>query len=324
MPPLIEARDLVKSFPVTGRLMMREIGRVHAVDGVSFTIREGECFGLVGETGCGKTTVGKLLLRLVEPDGGDVIFRDRSILELGRLEMRRLRKEMQVVFQDPYSSLNPRMSVGQIIGEPIRTHHLATGIQREQRVLELLNRVGLKEEHVKRYPHEFSGGQRQRIAIARALASDPCFIVLDEPTSSLDVSVQAQILNDLRRLQKELNLTYLLISHNLAVVNHLCNRTAVMYLGKIVEVGPTREVYETPLHPYSSALLSSNPIPDPEAKTHRVLLEGDVPSPINPPSGCRFHPRCSRASSRCSRDEPEITGTGEHQVLCHNVLSSKD
>jgi len=320
MSPLIEARELVKSFPITSGLMMKETSRVRAVDGVSFVIQEGECFGLVGETGCGKTTVGKLLLRLIEPTAGDVIFRGQSILELNKYEMRRLRKEMQIVFQDPYSSLNPRMSVWQIISEPINTHHLATGIEQERRVLELLKRVGLEQEHVKRYPHEFSGGQRQRIAIARALASEPPFIVLDEPTSALDVSVQAQILNDLRRLQRELGITYLFISHNLAVVNHLCDRTAVMYLGKIVEAGPTREVYETPLHPYTLALLVANPIPDPEAKTNRILLEGDVPSSINPPRGCRFHPRCSRASLECRDEEPRIVSTGEHQVACHNVL----
>jgi oligopeptide transport system ATP-binding protein len=315
---LLEVRNLVKHFPVTkGFLFQRQTGVVRAVDGVSFTVREGETLGLVGESGCGKTTLGRVILRLLEPTGGEVVFQGRNIFQLSREELRRLRRDMQIIFQDPYSSLNPRMTVGDIVGEPLEIHRLARGREKIRRVQELLEIVGLSPYHINRYPHEFSGGQRQRIGIARALAVNPKFIICDEPVSALDVSIQAQIINLLQELQREFRLTYLFIAHDLSVVKHISDRIAVMYLGKIVELAPADELFENPQHPYTEALLSAVPIPDPEIRRERILLPGDVPSPVNPPSGCRFHTRCMYAVERCSVEEPRLEEVAPgHWVAC--------
>jgi len=316
--PLVEVRDLVKHFPVAGGLFGRGRRAVRAVDGVSLTIRAGETLGLVGESGCGKSTLGRLVLRLIEPTAGDVRFEDRSLLRLSARELRAMRRRMQIVFQDPYGSLNPRMRVASIVGEGLAIHRIGTGAERERRVQELLELVGLPAEAARRYPHEFSGGQRQRIGIARALAVEPRFIVADEAVSALDVSIQAQILNLLADLKRRLGLTLLFISHDLRVVEHLSDRVAIMYLGRIVEVGPRDEVYGNPRHPYTRALLSAVPVPDPRRRTERVALPGDPPSPLAPPPGCPFHPRCPYAEPRCHETMPSLElGRKGHAVACH-------
>ena len=315
---LIEIKNLKLYFPIKEGVFGRSVNQVKAVDGVSFYIRKGETLGLVGESGCGKTTVGRAILRLVEPTEGEVFFENENILQYKRMEMRMLRQNMQIVFQDPNSALNPRMLVKDIVGEPLVINGWKKGAKLDQKIAEILQAVGMGPHHSYRYPHEFSGGQRQRICMARALVLTPKFIVLDEPTSSLDVSVQSQILNKLQDLQKEFGLTYLFISHNLIVVKYLSSRVAVMYLGKIVELAKTDELFATPLHPYTQALLSAIAIPDPHAKRTRIILEGDVPTPIDPPSGCRFHTRCRYRMDVCEKIDPEFKDIGgEHFVACH-------
>jgi len=311
----VEVRDLVKHFPIEGS---DEV--VRAVDGVSFAVFRGETMGLVGESGCGKSTVGRCLLRLIEPTAGKVSFEGRVVLSMGKTELRELRREMQIVFQDPYASLNPRMKVGDIVGEPLVIHRIGTKSERRGRVADLLRRVGLDPAYSKRYPHEFSGGQRQRIGVARTLALNPKLIVADEPVSALDVSVQAQVVNLLQDLQAEFGLTYLFISHGLAVVEHISTRVAVMYLGRIVEIASAVELYAHPLHPYTQALLSAIPVPDPKHRRNRVVLQGDVPTPINPPSGCRFRTRCPIAIAECSQIDPELREISPgHSVACIRV-----
>jgi oligopeptide/dipeptide ABC transporter ATP-binding protein len=299
--PLLDVRHLVKYFPVENSDDL-----VQAVDDVSFVINAGETLGLVGESGCGKSTVGRCLLRLLEPTSGDVYFEDRNVVDLPAGEMRALRSQMQIIFQDPYSSLNPRLNISSIISEPLKIHGINDKAERAARVADLMQKVGLDPKYANRYPHEFSGGQRQRIGIARALALNPKFIVCDEPVSALDVSVQAQVVNLLQDIQDEFGLTYLFISHGLAVVEHISDRVAVMYLGKIVEICGARELYEQPLHPYTKALLSAIPVPDPKRKRERIVLTGDVPTPIHPPSGCRFRTRCPLAIDECARVVPEL------------------
>lgn len=314
---VIEVKNLVKHFPITGGFLKRTVGHVHAVDDISFFINAGETLGLVGESGCGKTTTGRVILRLLEPTGGEVLFEGTNIFELESRSLRDLRKEMQIIFQDPYASLNPRQSVGDIIGKGLAAHGLFKN-NREQRIGELLSIVGLSPRYINRYPHEFSGGQRQRIGIARALALEPKLIVCDEAVSALDVSIQAQIINLMQDLQEEFSLTYLFIAHDLSIVKHVSDRIAVMYLGKIVEVAQKEELYSRPLHPYTQALLSAIPIPDPEIKAERTILQGDVPSPADPPSGCRFHTRCPRRMDVCSQREPEqLEIEPGHYVSCH-------
>jgi len=318
---LLSVRNLKMHFPITqGIIMQRQVGSVKAVDDISFDISEGETLGLVGESGCGKSTTGRAILQLYKPTAGEVHFDGRDLVKLGGGDMRRMRRQVQMIFQDPYASLNPRMTVGSIIGEPLEIHSLAKGREKTERVQELLRTVGLNPYFANRYPHEFSGGQRQRIGIARALAVDPKFIVCDEPISALDVSIQAQIINLLEELQERLNLTYLFIAHDLAVVRHISDRVAVMYVGKIVEVTDRNTIFDQPMHPYTRALLSAIPIPDPvlEKRRTRMILVGDVPSPVNPPSGCRFNPRCPYAEDNCRTDEPPLAEVVPgHYVACH-------
>jgi oligopeptide/dipeptide ABC transporter ATP-binding protein len=315
---LLEAENLVKHYPILGGVFLKEVASVKALDGVNLTIHQGETLGLVGESGCGKTTFGRAILRLEEPTAGAVRYRGENILTYDATRIRRLRRQMQIIFQDPFSSLNPRKTVSQIVGEPLLIHGIKDRGEREQRVSELLEVVGLSREQMGRYPHMFSGGQRQRIGVARALALKPELIVCDEAVSALDVSIQAQVLNLLRELQADFGLTYLFISHDLHVVEHISDRVAVMYLGKLAEIASSQKVYRTPLHPYTQALLSASPMPDPRRRRHRIILKGDVPSPIEPPPGCRFHPRCLYAQDICSQEVPALREIrDEHRAACH-------
>jgi oligopeptide transport system ATP-binding protein len=318
--PLLQVKNLVKHFPVKGGLLQREVGKVHAVDGLSFDLTAGETLGVVGESGCGKSTMGRCLLRLIEPTSGEVWFEGKNVTAMGKNDLRAMARDMQIIFQDPYASLNPRMTVAAIIGEALTIHKLAPTKEAYQaRIVELLETVGLSADHMRRYPHEFSGGQRQRIGIARALAVNPKLVVCDEAVSALDVSIQAQVINLLEDLQEQFGLTYIFIAHDLSVVEHISDRVAVMYLGRIVEIAPARDLYITPRHPYTEALLSAVPIPDPTVKRKRVMLQGDVPSPINPPTGCHFHTRCPKAQHpRCSTEKPQLQQAADgHWVSCH-------
>lgn len=315
---LLEVDNLKKHFPITGGVFGREIGEIKAVDGISFTLKKGETLGLVGESGCGKSTTGRMLLRLIEPTEGTVTFEDYNLTEASKEQMRKRRKDMQMVFQDPYASLNPRHTVGKIIEEPLKVHGMKDSKERKQKVRELLETVGLSTYHEKRYPHQFSGGQRQRIGIARALAVQPKLIVADEPVSALDVSIQSQVLNLLKDLQEDFDLTYVFIAHDLSVVRQISDRVGVMYLGRLVELADSAELYDNPKHPYTQALLSAVPIPDPDHESDRVILEGDVPSPADPPKGCPFHTRCPVAMDVCKTVKPEFReDASNHYVACH-------
>jgi len=316
---LLSVKQLKKHFAVSGGILKRTVDRVHAVDGVSFDIGKGETLGLVGESGCGKSTTGRCILRLIEPSAGEVWFQGTDVTRMGHDALRSLRRDMQIIFQDPYASLNPRLTVGAIVGEALQIHGLAKSRKAmEERVVELLETVGLQPDHLGRFPHEFSGGQRQRIGIARALAVEPKLVICDEPVSALDVSIQAQVINLLEDLQEKFGLTYLFIAHDLSVVEHISDRVAVMYLGRVVEIAPSRALYDTPLHPYTEALLSAVPIPDPTVKRKRIMLQGDVPNPIRPPSGCHFHTRCPIAKPDCSQRDPELLEKRPgHWVACH-------
>jgi oligopeptide/dipeptide ABC transporter ATP-binding protein len=314
---LVVVKDLVKYFPIKGGILQRVQAWVRAVDGISFTIKKGETLGLVGESGCGKTTVGRTILRLIPATSGEVLFEGRDVLALKKGELKELRRDMQIIFQDPFSSLDPRMPIGESIGEGLLVHKMADRTKRHREVIEALVRVQMRADHARRFPHEFSGGQRQRIGIARALIMNPKFIVCDEPVSALDVSVQSQVLNILMDLQEDLDLTYLFIAHNLSVVEHISTRVAVMYVGKMAELCEREEFFRKPLHPYAQALMSAVPVPDPTHKRDRIILKGDVPSPLNPPTGCRFHPRCPVAIERCSEEEPPFKDYGAgHFVAC--------
>jgi oligopeptide transport system ATP-binding protein len=317
--PLLQVSDLTKAFPIRGGLLKRQIGSVRAVDGVNFHINPSETFGLVGESGCGKSTTGRCVLRLIEPSSGEIRFEGRDVRALSGENLRAIRRDIQIIFQDPYASLNPRMTIGDIIGEALTIHKLAkTRQQFEERIVHLLETVGLQAGHMSRYPHEFSGGQRQRIGIARALAVEPKLIICDEPVSALDVSIQAQVINLLEDLQEKFGIAYLFVAHDLSVVEHISKRVAVMYLGRIVETAPSRQLYASPKHPYTEALLSAVPIPDPSVKRKRIRLKGEVPSPINPPSGCHFHTRCPLAQDICSRETPPLKESAPGQfVACH-------
>jgi peptide/nickel transport system ATP-binding protein/oligopeptide transport system ATP-binding protein len=323
--PLVEVRDVVKHFPIRGGILQRTVGLVQAVDRVSFEVRRGETLGLVGESGCGKTTVGRLVLRLIEPTSGSIRFEGEDITALRGADLKRIRREMQIIFQDPYASLDPRTPIGDSIGEGLRIHRIGTPPERREKVRRIMDMVGLAPYHARRYPHEFSGGQRQRIGIARALVLEPKLVVCDEPVSALDVSIQAQVLNLLKSLQRELDLTYVFIAHNMGVVEHISDRVAVMYLGKIVEVAERIEMFRDPEHPYTQALMSAIPIPNPEQRRQRVILKGDVPSPVNPPRGCRFNPRCQLRAELgspdiCWQQEPLLVRAGEgadHLAACH-------
>ena len=318
MEALLTVDDLKVHFPIKKGLLSRTVGYVYAVDGVSLTLRKGETIGLVGESGCGKTTTGMAILRLIEPTAGKVTFQGMKVFQMSKSQLRGLRKEMQIIFQDPYSSLNPRMTVNQILSDPMEIHGVYQGRERKDRIAYLLEKVGLTPEQGRRYPHEFSGGQRQRIGIARALTLNPQLIIGDEPVSALDVSIQAQIMNLLIDLQEEFQLSYIIIAHDLAVVEYICDRIAVMYLGKIVETASYRDLYINPQHPYTQALLTAVPVPDPRAAREKSILKGDVPSPINPPSGCYFHPRCAHRMEGCDQGEPALKNIGgEHYVACY-------
>jgi oligopeptide transport system ATP-binding protein len=322
---LVKIRNLKKHFPIMRGVMRRQVGAVQAVDGVTFDIYKGETLGLVGESGCGKSTTGRAILQLLEPTAGTVHYEEKELTALNKSDLRKARRDMQMIFQDPYASLNPRMTVGNIVGEPLQIHNIGSNKSRKQRTQELLGLVGLNPYFINRYPHEFSGGQRQRIGIARALATNPAFIVADEPISALDVSIQAQVVNLLDDLKVDLGLTYLFIAHDLSMVRYISDRVAVMYLGRIVELSNRDEVFDHPLHPYTQALLSAIPLPDPdkEDKRQRLILEGDVPSPADPPKACRFHPRCSYATDICSEIDPEFIDMGNeetpHWVACHHA-----
>ena len=314
---LVEVNNLVKYFPVRAGLLQRVVNNVKAVDDVSFFVKKGETLGLVGESGCGKTTVGRTMLRLIEPTSGDVKFDGKDVFSLAPKEMKIVRRDMQIIFQDPYASLDPRVPIGESIMEGLHIHRIGTPRERVDVMMETIKKVGLEEYHVRRYPHEFSGGQRQRIGIARALALHPRFIICDEPVSALDVSIQSQVLNILKDLQEEFGLTYLFIAHNLSVVEHVSDRVAVMYLGKMVEMTTREELFRNPLHPYTKALMSAIPVPNPRLKRQRTILTGDVPSPLNPPKGCRFHPRCPVAIEKCSQEEPAFReAMPDHWVAC--------
>jgi oligopeptide transport system ATP-binding protein len=316
--PLLEVKDLKKYFPIKGGFFSKTVGYVYAVDGVSFYLRKGESLGLVGESGCGKSTTARTVLRLIEPTEGKIFFEGRDICQIDRQEMRLVRRNMQIVFQDPYASLDPRRTVEQIVGEPLDVFSIATKRERRERVAYLLEKVGLSPDHARRYPHEFSGGQRQRIGIARALALNPKLIIGDEPVSALDVSIQAQVINLLEDIQKEFGLSYIIIAHDLAVVEHICDRIAVMYLGRIVELASDKDLYTSPVHPYTVALLSAVPVPDPTVSKKRIIIEGDVPSPVLPPQGCHFHTRCPRTTEECQTVVPKLVDIGnEHFVACH-------
>ena len=322
--PLLEIRSLKKYFPIKKGILQREVARVHAVDDMTLTVQRGETLGLVGESGCGKSTLGRCIVRLLDPTAGDILFEGQSIARLKPGRLRPLRRQLQMIFQDPYASLNPRKRVGTIISDPLRIHDIGDKAERKRRVQELLETVGLSPEHYNRFPHEFSGGQRQRIGVARALALRPKLIVADEPVSALDVSIQAQMVNLLDELQQDFGLTYVFIAHDLGVVRHVSDRIAVMYLGKLVELSPAEELYTRPIMPYTEALLSAVPIPDPDlaARRERIVLQGDVPSPIDPPSGCRFHPRCRYATEICSQVEPPLVDYGNgHLAACHHPLN---
>ncbi|MBC7419122.1 MAG: dipeptide ABC transporter ATP-binding protein [Bdellovibrio sp.] len=318
---LLRAENIVKEFPVYGGLFSKQVASVKAVSGISFDIKKGETLGLVGESGCGKSTLGRSLIRLIEPTSGKIFFKDKDITNIHGDDLRDLRKQMQIIFQDPYASLNPRMTIGSILEEPLIIHHLyKTQAERMERVGELIDLVGLRREHLSRYPHEFSGGQRQRVGIARALAVNPELIICDEPVSALDVSIQAQVINLLMELQQKLGLTYIFIAHDLKVVEHVSNKVAVMYLGKIVEMADADELYKNPLHPYTKALLSAIPVPDPKPRAERIILKGDVPSPMNPPSGCHFNPRCPWATEECRVQVPVLEEkVPKHFVSCIKV-----